>query len=101
MSKIEIINNKKFKYISDNIILVLPQSKIDFRPLFCPVCKFAMSNYADFSSYDSLSCCDFCAKKWGERNRKKWLSGWRPSKDDIKNEISYRKKLKILFSFSE
>lgn len=77
------ISGKIFKFFDDDIVVITPEKKEKIRPLFCPVCKFSMSQYADFMSYDIFSCCDFCAKKWAEKYREEWGKGWRPNISDI------------------
>jgi|LWDU01.1.fsa_nt_gi hypothetical protein len=92
MPNIKKINGKIFKYIDSNIVEISPENKTKARPLFCPVCKFSMSNYSDFISYDIFTCCDFCAKKWAEKYRQEWSSGWRPASDEITKFKKERKK---------
>ena len=94
MANIKKINGKIFKFINDDIVIITPEKKEATRPLFCPVCKFAMSQYSDFISYDTFSCCDFCAKKWAERYRSEWHNGWRPSSADV-SQFKKERKLKI------
>ena len=88
------INGKVLKFIDDDIVIIKPEKSESPRPLFCPVCKFAMSNYSDFTSYDVFSCCDFCAKKWAEKYRDEWISGWRPGADEV-SRFKKERKIKI------
>jgi len=85
------MDSRKIKQIEKNLTLITPGTKKKTRPFFCDVCGFAMSTFNDFSSYDALECCDFCAKKWAEKNREKWVSGWRPEKEDILKNKKERK----------
>ena len=58
-------------------------------PLFCPVCKMAMSSNDDYIYYSKYAACSFCSVKYAEGNKLKWESGWRPSKKEIKNDIRW------------
>ena len=56
-------------------------------PLFCPVCKMAMSSSEDYIYYKKYTACSHCSITYAEGNKEKWKSGWRPSKKEIKNDI--------------
>ena len=86
------INGKIFRRIDDNIVEIKPEKSLKARPLFCPVCKYVMSNYSDFAAYDTFLCCDFCGKKWAEKYRSEWESGWRPSTEEVSKFKKERKK---------
>ena len=88
------INGKIFKFIEDDIVIITPEKIEKSRPLFCPVCKFSMSQYSDFSAYDIFECCDSCAKEWAEKYRDKWQEGWRPTPADV-SRFKKERKMKI------
>lgn len=56
-------------------------------PLFCPLCKMVMSSNDDYIYYKKYTACSHCSIKYAEGNKKKWFSGWRPTKEEIKNDI--------------
>ena len=56
-------------------------------PLFCPLCKMVMSSNDDYIYYKKYTACSHCSIKYAEGNKQKWFSGWRPTKEEIKNDI--------------
>lgn len=56
-------------------------------PLFCPVCKMVMSSNDDYIYYKKYTACSACSITYAESNRQKWKDGWRPTKQEIKNDI--------------
>jgi len=52
-------------------------------PMFCPICDFVMENYSDHDHYKNYDCCKRCFLKFVEFRKKKWLEGWRPTKEEI------------------
>lgn len=55
----------------------------DSNPLFCPVCDSIMNSVYDDEMYRKYTCCDSCANRWAYKNSDAWLSGWRPSPEEI------------------
>jgi hypothetical protein len=53
-------------------------------PLFCPVCRRAMSSPHDPDQFRLHGCCDECAVNFAEVRRKDWTDGWRPSVDEAR-----------------
>ncbi len=98
--------NKWKQYFDDRIyrddktvIIIAPKEFEEPIPLFCPVCEFCIKSPEDILYYKKFCCCTLCAFKWAEINSEKWLSGWRPSQEEIKEEIEKRKKIPIQLRF--
>lgn len=66
--------------------------------LFCEICKAVLKNALDFDSSDSFGCCEMCRLKWVEPRVKEYMSGWRPSREDINEEIGKRNSLPLGFA---
>jgi len=81
-----------YKHPDGFIVIKQKDNKKLIMPFVCPVCNTFMREMNDSDYYRIFECCSHCAMKWAEGiNREKWLSGWRPSKDEIKNVV-YRRK---------
>lgn len=83
------------EYLNDRVIAEHPQGfyvikqkdlPIENMPIFCPVCEAIMTSLYDESAYKKFSCCDGCANKWAYRNQDRWLSGWRPTIEEIHDD---------------
>ena len=70
-------------------MVLIQKSGSSKMPLFCPVCKMAMSSRSDHIYYSKYNACSACSVTYAEGNREKWKSGWRPSKKEIKNDIRW------------
>ena len=79
--------------LSSHIPLVRPVQHDGVIPLDCPVCLRMLRDHVDVSSYEKTGCCDPCALKWAQPNRKKWDDGWRPDRDEIESFLDSLKKL--------
>ena len=78
-------NRKGFKHVSD-FWVIMPDKKVEKTPAECPVCKFLMSTANDVQSYENFLCCFQCELKWVQSRRESWVTGWRQSKEEIKEE---------------
>ena len=83
--------NRKFRELSDGIILIKPKSKIQFIPASCPVCDILFSSNLDLESYRNSSCCSYCETNYAFIDRKAWLQGERPDKKKIEADTKNRK----------
>lgn len=55
-------------------------------PAFCPICERVMKGSRSVNTYYSFGCCRDCWVEWIDPDREeRWLSGWRPSKEQIDN----------------
>ena len=80
-----------------NIVSVYFENRDEFVPISCPVCEFLMRGASDSESYFKFKCCFDCNMMWAQSRRREWNSGWRPTDDEIKQEISKRKKIPPAF----
>jgi hypothetical protein len=76
-----------------NVILV---NNIQFHdsPFFCSVCDQIMSSTLDLESHKDVECCRDCENDFVDKDRVKWLEGWRPSEGEIERAFLLRKKSK-------
>jgi len=86
------MSNDKF-----SIVIIASEDRGDFIPIVCPECSFLMKTSDDAESYQEFNCCFDCKMKWAERRRKDWMLGWRPTKNEINDEIRKRKKIPPAF----
>jgi len=72
-------------------IIVVNNIHFQEAPFFCPVCEQVLSNTLDIESYHDVKCCRDCENDFVDKNRVKWLEGWRPSKNEIEDAFCHRK----------
>ncbi len=75
-------HNKGFKVIKPKDSFIVP--------ILCPVCNMSMFSHSDIQIYKEYECCESCRIRWVDLNKEKWLTGWRPSKKQIKKEKTKR-----------
>lgn len=63
---------------------------------FCPVCKMTIINAFDIESMKKYDCCGECMRTWAEGRKDTWLSGWRPSDDQIATYLQTRRKIPFM-----
>jgi hypothetical protein len=80
-----------------DIVTIYFKNRDGFVPISCPVCSFLMRGSSDSESYFKFKCCFDCDMKWAQSRKKDWEDGWRPTDDEIKQEISQRKKIPPAF----
>lgn len=51
-------------------------------PWTCELCDVVMRSQEDEESHVKFGCCSNCAIRWAYPNVEKWMSGWRPTKED-------------------
>lgn len=66
-------------------------------PLACPICSRLLRSVDDAEAIDELDCCFACAMRWAHPDRKRWASGWRPSQEQIKEDLSCRPGIQLPF----
>jgi hypothetical protein len=71
-------------------ILIVPDEPRAVTPLACPVCETLFRNIDDEMSWEKMSCCSACADEWAYPNRVKWLNGWRPNSDAVREVCAKR-----------
>lgn len=59
-------------------------------PMFCDVCELRFINKEDEKSYKKFKCCSSCADMWAFSHAAEWKNGWRPSKEQIEENVRKR-----------
>jgi len=59
-------------------------------PLACPLCSLLMKGHEDVMAYRRSSVCAACMCVWYDIYKPKWETGWRPSLDDVEQELKKR-----------
>ena len=97
MKKItEELNGLKYVY-HDSFTVISPKSYTPTLPMSCPICNFILADSDDDIAFKQNGCCVDCTHKWFEPHRKKWLSGWRPSKEQVNKQKKERHSIPISF----
>ena len=89
-------SGKLYKTICDGEVLVVKSVGQISGLLSCPVCESLIKNQLDAQEAQNYQCCAKCSLKWAQPNHKRWLDGWRPSKEEVSMEISHRKKTNLV-----
>jgi len=84
-----------YKHLSGFYIVVPKDMNRPPVPLACPICKLVMRDSDDARSFSDNECCSWCEMKWLEPNRPAWRSGWRPSQEQVDEEVQRRQSLPI------
>lgn len=63
--------------------VIKPAHPIQSMPVFCPICEAIMLTSYDEDAYNKFGCCDGCASVWAYPRREEWLSGWRPTREEV------------------
>jgi hypothetical protein len=69
-------------------------------PLFCPLCKFCMRTYDDRTSYETKECCYKCALTFADSRLEQWKDGWRPTTEEIQEEVDKRLSIPVSVDLS-
>jgi len=86
--------DRVYKKHPNGFLIVKPKVYTSVVPFVCPVCNLFMRNDEDAMYYTKYVCCSCCAIKWAEGgNKEKWLNGWRPPKNELKEFRRYRQQL--------
>ena len=83
--------NRKIKLTANGFHIVTPKKKSETIPLACPVCDCFLNGNIDISAYQRHMCCNFCESKYTYSALDNWLSGWRPDKKTISEDLKIRK----------
>ena len=87
-------SGRNYEYRSEFVIIT--EEKDEKRYLFCPVCQITMNTADDYSYIRRFQCCAECGMKWAEPMKERWLSGWRPTNEEI---LSHKEIIKQSSSF--
>jgi hypothetical protein len=91
--------DRKYREMSDGLILIKPKKKTSVLPAHCPVCDVLFSSSLDLESYRNSECCSYCETKYAFIDRSSWLKGTRPTKDQLAADLKSRKLLGINIKF--
>jgi hypothetical protein len=80
---------------ANGYVLIKPKDAEEAIPLACPVCDMLMSSRADIDSYKSKKCCEKCGFRWADRDLERWNKGWRPSREEIQEEVRVRQLIPV------
>ena len=59
-------------------------------PFWCPLCNCAMGSVRDVESFRSVGTCGNCERDFADSNREAWLGGWRPTSDEVSENLRKR-----------
>ena len=78
-------------FINNEIIFIDKTKEKD--NFFCEICSYSLITKEDFDTNEKYDCCYSCFLKFIESRKKEWLSGWRPSKDQLSSYLKERKQI--------
>lgn len=76
------------KLVNTNIVLKEDRKKQN-APFDCPICNLSFRDINDIISYEMYECCTDCQNQFVYRDKEAWLSGARPTKDEIEKFKQY------------
>ena len=79
-------------------VVIVPVATPDVVPFECPVCKMMICSSDDAEYFKKKKCCSKCGMKWADSNLEKWMSGWRPSKEEIDSFVAERREAPVVLS---
>ena len=90
-------------YIGDRIIrehrhgfyVIKPADVESTISISCAVCHRLLRTSEDESSTREFMCCYICALRWAHPRREKWKAGWRPSREEVENDLKSRPGLTV------
>ena len=78
-----------------SVTVIRPINKKEKLGLSCPVCDTMVRGVEDSKEISRLGACRQCTDKWTYANYDDWMSGWRPSTDQVAAELKERKSMPI------
>lgn len=91
------LNDRLVAEHPDGFFVIVPDDVEPAVPLSCPVCDRLLRTRDDETAYKEFKCCDMCAMQWAHARRKEWSEGWRPTSDQVKEAVSNRPPLTVVF----
>lgn len=88
-------NDREVKIDSRGYVIIRPRVRPATVPLFCPICDLMMRTDDDSRRWRENQCCHKCSMKWVDPARERWANGWRPSREEVQDEVAYRTSLPI------
>ena len=61
--------------------------------IWCNICEFVLKSIDDIELNRKYGCCEECWLTFGQMRKQEWLTGWRPSQEDLNR---YKDKRRIL-----
>ena len=83
-------NGRRFKLHPAGFMVIMPDQSPDVIPLECNVCGSLLKDFDDMIEYKQYNCCYNCSIKWAQHNDAEWKNGWRPSQEEVTQEINRR-----------
>ena len=80
--------NRKIKYTSENVAVIVPAEEISIVPLSCKYCGFLFRSLRDEESYRKYECCDNCENELYDF----LIKNINPTQEQINSNISKRNK---------
>ena len=74
-----------------NKILFIDDTQDAHVSLCCPVCDYVLRDLEDITSCRDNKCCVECWLTFGQSDRERWNSGWRPDQEKLNRYKSTRK----------
>lgn len=87
--------NDRLRKDCEGFVVIVPLETALTIPLKCPVCSMLLSVSEDSEYFRAKSCCYKCGLKWADSNKEKWASGWRPSPEDVREEVKIRQAMPV------
>lgn len=79
----------KFIKESNGVSIVTNDTEKNNHGIFCCVCKWATSGFENNATMEQYATCKRCAELWVYEDIEKWLSGSRPTQEDIQKKIEF------------
>jgi hypothetical protein len=91
------INGRLIATDPTGFFVIKPNDSQEGVPLACPICDRLNRSRLDEYSWLEFKCCNACAQRWAHARREKWHAGWRPSQNDVDDELLTRPSLFVTF----
>lgn len=79
-------------------VVIKPLETSEPIPFECPVCHMLMHSSDDTEYFRQKSCCSKCGMKWADPNLPKWREGWRPSVDEVNDDVALRQQVPVVLN---
>lgn len=81
----------------EGFVIIKPATMARPIPLACPVCNHLLRTSDDEAHYLRFECCNRCADRWAYPHQDRWSRGWRPSDEEVADDVSTRRPLTVRF----
>jgi hypothetical protein len=81
----------------DEFYVITPKEFNSNVPISCPVCSTLMRSKDDENAWEEFNCCHRCSLAWAASRRQSWKDGWRPTIEQIDDELKQRPPMSIKF----